>query len=91
MALRAVFADSDCQCSMVLYHDHVELALQEQGYSLPNPCKDTAELRSEARNAFRSALWTCKVTFRENDYLPADTGVGVSPSDAFPSTRTART
>ncbi|CAJ1337512.1 unnamed protein product [Effrenium voratum] len=46
-ALRAVFADSDCQCSMVLYHDHVELALQEQGYSLPNPCKDTAELRSE--------------------------------------------
>ncbi|CAJ1397512.1 unnamed protein product [Effrenium voratum] len=68
VALRAVFADSDCQCSMVLYHDHVELALQEQGYSLPNPCKDTAELRSEVRNAFRSALWTCKVTFRENDY-----------------------
>ena len=64
----AVFADSDCQCSMVLYHDHVELALQEQGYSLPNPCKDTAELRSEVRDAFRSALWTCKVTFRENDY-----------------------
>ncbi|CAJ1368767.1 unnamed protein product [Effrenium voratum] len=68
VALRAVFADSDCQCSMVLYHDRVELALQEQGYSLPNPCKDTAELRCEVRNAFRSALWTCKVTFRENDY-----------------------
>ena len=41
LALRAVFADRDCQCSMVLYHEHVESAMQQQGH--------TAELRAGSR------------------------------------------
>ena len=63
LALRAVFADSDCRRS-----EHVESAMLQQGYSLPDPLRDTAELRSDAQQAFQAALWSCKATFRENDY-----------------------
>ncbi|CAE7441239.1 unnamed protein product, partial [Symbiodinium sp. CCMP2456] len=65
LALRAVFVDSDCQCSMILYHDTITSCVNV-GKVLE--FKDTPQLRKELLEGFRSALWRAKVTFRENDY-----------------------
>ena len=39
-----------------------------QCFSMSLPLKDTAELRSTVLQAFQTALWSAKVTFRETDY-----------------------
>ena len=39
-----------------------------QCFSMSLPLKDTAELRSKVLQAFQTALWSAKVTFRETDY-----------------------
>ncbi|CAJ1402422.1 unnamed protein product [Effrenium voratum] len=68
MAVRAAFADSDCQCSMVLYHDLLTAVLQAQNHRLPEPLADTGDMRATLRDALRSTQWLCKLTFRENDH-----------------------
>ncbi|CAE7440463.1 unnamed protein product [Symbiodinium sp. CCMP2592] len=65
LALRAIFVDSDCQCSMILYHDtiaaNVDLGQEFSG-------RDTPELRTKVLRGFQCALWCAKVKFRENEY-----------------------
>ena len=39
-----------------------------QCFSMSLPLKDTAELRSKVLQAFQTAWWSAKVTFRETDY-----------------------
>ena len=68
MAVRVAFADSDCQCSMLLYHDLLTAVLQNKNQPLPDPLADTTEVRTALRDVLRSAQWLCKLTFRENDY-----------------------
>ena len=68
MAVRVAFADSDCQCSMLLYHDLLTAVLQNKNQPLPDPLADTTEVRTALRDVLRSTQWLCKLTFRENDY-----------------------
>ena len=51
-----------------IYHENIQSALQQQGYDLPASLADTKELRSKVQEAFRSAVWSAKVTLREKDY-----------------------
>lgn len=67
-ALRLTLADSNCQCTVVLYHELVLRAAAEMGAALPDGPQDTQALRSQLRDLFRAGQWLCRFTFRENDY-----------------------
>ena len=51
---------------MVLYHETIDANLQLQSDQMP--VKDTPEFRLRVLQGFQGALWSAKVTFRENDY-----------------------
>ena len=49
---------------MVLYHETIDAQLQSDQM----PVKDTPEFRLRVLQGFQGALWSAKVTFRENNY-----------------------
>ncbi|CAL1163384.1 unnamed protein product, partial [Cladocopium goreaui] len=67
-ALRLTLADSNFQCTVVLYHELVLRAAADMGAALPDGVQDTQPVRAQLRDLFRAAQWLCRFTFRENDY-----------------------
>ena len=67
-ALRLTLADSNCQCTVVLYHEQVLRAAAEMGAALPDGPQDTQALRLQLRDLFRAGQWLCRFTFKENDH-----------------------
>ena len=67
-ALRLTLADSNCQCTVVLYHELVLRAAADTDAALPEGVQDTQPVRAQLRDLFRAAQWLCRFTFRENDY-----------------------
>eukprot|EP00435_Cladocopium_sp_Y103_P013018 s4199_g3.t1 len=67
-AVRLTLADSNCQCAVVLYHELVLRAAADMNLTLPEGLQDSAAVRLQLRDIFRTAQWLCRFTFRENDY-----------------------
>eukprot|EP00435_Cladocopium_sp_Y103_P056384 s1936_g19.t1 len=67
-AVRLTLADSNCQCTVVLYHELVLRAAADMNLMLPEGLQGSAAVRLQLRDIFRAAQWLCRFTFRENDY-----------------------
>ena len=52
----------------MLYHDLLFKVAATMDVSLQEPLKDTKELRESLVDMFRNAQWTCRFTFKENDF-----------------------
>ena len=68
LAVRLTLADENSQCSVMLYHDLLFKVAATMDVSLQEPLKDTKELRESLVDMFRNAQWTCRFTFKENDF-----------------------
>ena len=68
LALRLTVADSNAQCSVMIYHDGIMSVAKQLGISLPETLQDTTLFRVQLRDMFRSAQWLCRFTFRGNEY-----------------------
>lgn len=66
--MRLTLADSNCQCTVVLYHELVLRAAADMDAALPEGVQDTQPVRVQLRDLLRAAQWLCRFTFRENDY-----------------------
>jgi hypothetical protein len=68
LAVRLTIADSNAQCSVVVYHDALLSTAKQLSVALGEPLQDTAAFRITIRDMFRSAQWLCRFTFRDNEY-----------------------
>lgn len=68
LAVRLTLADANSQCTVMLYHDLLLKVAAAMDVSLQEPLKDTKELRASLTDMFRNAQWTCRFTFKENEF-----------------------
>ena len=68
LALRLTVADSNAQCSLMIYHEGILAVAKLLNVELTTSLQDTRSLRTQLRDMFRSAQWTCRFTFRGNEY-----------------------
>ena len=68
LALRPTVADSNAQCSLMIYHEGILAVAKLLNVELTTSLQDTRTLRTQLRDMFRSAQWTCRFTFRGNEY-----------------------
>ena len=68
LALRLTVADSNAQCSLMIYHEGILAVAKLLNVELTTSLQDTRTLRTQLRDMFRSAQWTCRFTFRGNEY-----------------------
>ena len=68
LAVRLTLADSNAQCSVVVYPDALLSTAKQLSVALGEPLQDTAAFRITIRDMFRSAQWLCRFTFRDNEY-----------------------